>query len=517
MWTKLKNFLRLDIWRIRRKDLPWHLSYPFRLLRICALAIRGFNQDRCPLRASALTFYTLLSLVPILAMVFGIAKGFGFEDDVRTFILSRARGPLPDFKAAESQIIIEVQSFTKKPVKDLDEAFQQLSAEEAMLQQPPLVSQPGSKEYLKSLREMKARVLSIKQDKSIAETQAEGIDWLSALSTRALSQTKGGVIAGIGVILLFSLVVRLLSNIESTFNDIWGIKKGRRLVRKVSDYLAIIIICPLLLIASNSLAVYIAHKFPEQISHLRMPLLSSIVYFFTSWLPIVVIWIAFTFVYLFMPNTRVRPKVALLAGIAAGTLFQIAQWIYIKFQIGVVHYSAIYGALAAIPLFLVWLQTSWSIMLLGAEISAAADSEESHEFEGDCLNAAQRFRRLLALRVTELCVKNFVAGNSPLTIHALTQRLETPLRLLRETLYELVQANILSEIRNGGGSGDFTYQPAQDVSRITIKRVINALDCYGSQDIPIADDRETRDLSDRLAALDRIIDDSPQNVPLKDL
>ena len=175
-----------------------------------------------------------------------------------------------------------------------------------------------------------------------------------------LQNTKGGIIAGVGVVVLLWAVVNVLSQIEESFNDIWGIKKARSLGRMFSDYLSIVLVGPILLIMSSSATVLLETnltQITEEIALLGVfsPLITLIV----KIIPYCLIWILFAFVYIFMPNKKVHLFSGLIAGIAAGTIFVIVQKFYIIFQVGVAKYNAIYGSFAALPLFLIWLQLSW--------------------------------------------------------------------------------------------------------------------------------------------------------------
>lgn len=217
-----------------------------------------------------------------------------------------------------------------------------------------------------------------------------------------------------------------------------------------------------------------------------------------------------------MPNTRVSFKASILAGVIAGTLYQIVQWIYIFFQIGVAKYNAVYGSFAALPLFLAWLQVSWLVVLFGAEISFAVDNEETYEFEADASNASLRLKRLLALRIVQFCAKNFQRGEKPLDAVAIAHQLEAPIRLVREILFEMVGANVLSEVKNDGESVE-RYQPAQDLENLTIRRVIDLLDKRGLDDPYIVKRDEIEPLATKLDVMDHLLEKSSENIPLKDL
>jgi membrane protein len=218
--------------------------------------------------------------------------------------------------------------------------------------------------------------------------------------------------------------------------------------------------------------------------------------------------------YLFMPFTKVRFRSGVLAGIIAGTLYQVFQGIYIIFQIGVAKYNAIYGGFAALPLFLIWLQVSWLIVLFGAEIAFAHQNVDTYEFEPDCLRVSYSFKRLLSLRITQLLVKNFCNGERCCDEMEISQKLEIPIRLVRQILFELVESGIISPVKSDEESRD-TFQPALTPEMITIKYVMDALEKHGSDNIPVAQSEDLAKLLESLNKFDDLIENSPVNIPLK--
>ncbi|HBG60412.1 MAG: ribonuclease BN [Omnitrophica WOR_2 bacterium GWF2_38_59] len=437
--NKLINFLKIDVWRIRTKNISKLRSFWITQLRIILLSIRGFAEDKCQLRASALTFYSLLSIVPVVAMAFGIAKGFGFEQ------------------------ILEKQLMTRFPG----------------------------------------------QESVVAQ--------IIGFANSMLENTKGGVIAGIGIAILFWTVIKVLGNIENSFNDIWGIKKSRSLGRKFSDYLSIMLICPILLIMSSSMTVLITSQVKLVLSKISLlGTLSPIILILLQIMPYCVIWVLFTFIYIFMPNTKVNLKSGLFGGIIAGTIYQVVQWAYITFQVGVTKYGAIYGSFAALPLFLVWLQISWLIVLFGAEISFAEQNVETYEFEPDCLKASHSYKRLLTLRITQLCIKYFVEGKEPLNAKDFSNILEIPIRLVRDLLYDLSESGVLIEVKTSENKSS-AYHPAIYLDQLTIKNVLNMLDERGINNIPVAESKELEVLKHSLNTFDEQNKSSKENWILKDI
>ena len=217
-----------------------------------------------------------------------------------------------------------------------------------------------------------------------------------------------------------------------------------------------------------------------------------------------------------MPNTKVSLTSGFIGGIVAGTVFQIVQWGYINFQIGVAKFNAIYGSFAALPLFLVWLQLSWLIVLLGAEISFAHQNVDTYEFEPDCLKASIAFKKLFSLHMVQMIVKNFGQKGKPLTDVEISHQTEGPIRLVRQLLFELVVCGVLSEV-NVHDDKKVAYQPGRDTDSLTIKSVIDAMEKRGSDRIPLAESKDMEKLITDLKSFDEAIQKAPTNVLVKNI
>ena len=203
-----------------------------------------------------------------------------------------------------------------------------------------------------------------------------------------------------------------------------------------------------------------------------------------------------------------------VAGIVAGTIFQFAQWGYITFQIGVGKYGAIYGSFAALPLFLLWLQISWLIVLFGGEISFAHQNVDTYEFEPDCLSASHSLKRLLSLLVVHLLVKRFCDGKKPVDAAKISRTLDIPVRLLRQILFELVEAGVVSEAKTQQEK-EPAYQPGRDAEWLTIKHVIDTIEERGNDTLPVAKSANYEKISDSLDTFSQTINNSPANLLLK--
>jgi membrane protein len=230
----------------------------------------------------------------------------------------------------------------------------------------------------------------------------------------------------------------------------------------------------------------------------------------------VLIWALFTILYIIMPNTKVHFKAGLVGGVVAGTLYQIAQGAYISFQIGAAKYNAIYGSFAALPLFLMWVQISWWIVLFGAELSFANQNVDTYDYEPDCLEVSPRFKKLLTLQITHLLIKNFANGEKPVTDSQISTRLEMPIRLVHNILYDLVESGLVSETITDEDK-EIAYQPARDINKLTIQYVLEELEQSGTDIIPVAKTEGHRALSEALKNFSDAMESSPANKLLKDI
>jgi membrane protein len=442
MISRVTGFLKRGIWEIRLKDLPLIKAFFVRALRMILLASRRFVTDHCQKTASVLTYYSLLNAVPVLAVAFAIAKGFGLR------------------RLIEKQVM--------------------QIAEKANLQ-PDVTNQ------------------------------------ILTFSHNLLEQAKGGLIAGVGVVLLFWTAISILGKIEGSLNDIWEIKKSRTLIRKFGDYIAMMVFGPLLLIISGSATVLVASKVTVILHKIALlGVFSHVILFLLNLLPYVSIWVLLAMLYLIMPNARIPLKSALVGAVAAGTIVQIVQWVYIKFQIGVASYGAIYGSFAAFPLLLAWVQISWMIVLFGAEIAYANEHYETYGFHPDYSRISISARKLLMLRVFHLLTKRFSLGEKPLSAKEIAHAVEIPIRLVQSLLQELGEVGLVVETARGARS-EIVFQPGRTIENITLKFALDEYEKYGITEIPDYRSDDAEKISRYLRDISETVDKSPANVPLKEI
>jgi len=427
------------IWHTSISDISRGKSFVIRQLRIIVIAARGFMNDRVQLRASALTLYTMLSIIPFAAIAFGIAKGFALDQKLQDMLV---------------------------------------------------------KEF---------------------QTQPEVLNWILNQANSAIQATSGGYIAGIGIIILIWSVMSLLDQIESSFNHIWQISSDRPWLRKFTDYLTIMLIAPVFLILSSSMTVFVNQELVDFIAKSSiLEFFKPIVGFLFKLAPYVLTWVVLTILFIIMPNTKVRLVPALVSAIIAGTILQILQWLYIDLQFGITKLSAIYGSFAAIPLFIIWVQSSWIILLLGAELAFANQNLSRYEYEAEALKVSAYQKRAFVLMIMNMIVKNFAVGEKPISSECISKNLKVPVRLVREILQELKDSGLVSVIQESEHE-ERLYQPAMDVNLMSVSFVLGKLDKKGSEHQIFAKTKEYDRITVMLDKFDKLVAHSDSNILIRDL
>lgn len=430
---QIKNYLQRGLWNFSLREKKGFSWFSLKVLRVAVLSIRGFFSDGCSLHASSLTFYTLLSIVPLLALAFAISQGFGLQ------------------------------------------------------------------EYLKE---------------RILERFPENVDFLKELflfSGRLLEESKRGVVAGAGALVLFWSATALLMNMEQTINWIWKVKKRRTWRRFFSDYFAIILIAPLVFLLSSSLSLYLAGRLKEVVVRLfGESSTGDAALFFIGLIPYLLLWFLYALLFYVLPNARVRFTSALTGGFVAGWLLLFAQAAYIYFQTNVTQYSAIYGSFAALPLFMIWIQINWFLLLLGVEISYACQTEEQNEFPLIASNLSDRLKRASAVWVAKVAIEK-LKENQPITLEMLVKEKKVPYAVAEMALQMLVDAGILAQVVGKKPK----YLPLCDIHMLRISELIEALERRGEDAFPSM--VEIRRIEEILDSFWELIEKEGKNYYLKDL
>ncbi len=405
------RFFSEDIWHLEPAPLTATRRVLRRISRLGFLTLNGFNSDRCLVRASALTYVTVLSLVPLLALSFAMLKGLG--------IYKRFR---------EQQLAAWLDRF--------------LPLDPESLQPPPL-------------RDALERMLGF------------------------VDSTNLNALTAVGIVVVFWAAIELLGTIENAFNEIWGVTRARSLVRKITDYLAIVVITPVLLVAAIGLTS--AAQSYQIVQVLERDLgLGVLMGLAVRFAPLLAGWAAFSFLYMAMPNTRTRLSSSLIGGLVGGTAWQIVLWLHLEFQIGVANYSAFYSTFAAVPIFLVWVQVSWSIVLFGAELSFAHQHEHDYRRAALWRSATPARRTAVGLRVIARVAQAFRSGLPAPSTGDLERVLSLPAQPIDDALEACESARLVARVATAEGGS--AWLPARELSAIRVAEVLEALD--GARDLP---------------------------------
>lgn len=285
-----------------------------------------------------------------------------------------------------------------------------------------------------------------------------------------ISNTSMAKLGTFGVISLLVTVLILLNSIEESFNHIWRVKETRSLPRLFSDYLSITIFGPLLILVAISMTTTLENQGLVQYL-INMDVVGGVILTLFKFFPYFAMWALFTGLYLFMPNTRISFRAALLGGAFGGILWQLLQLGYVTFQIGVTRNNAIYGTMAALPIFMLWIYISWVIVLLGLEVTFAIQNFRTIrlEFRGDKLSSNGRASANLAILLSAAAA--FIKGDKPMTVDVLTRRLNLSPRFVQQSLLFLGHCGLLNEVAQGKDALN-AYQPAIDIGSLTLHEVL---------------------------------------------
>lgn len=373
----------------------WRCRF-IRIEQILIVALKDFLADRCLLKASALSFTTILSMVPFLALVFAVLKGFSIQNRLEPFLLNHVA-------AGSEQAVTKIIQY--------------------------------------------------------------------------INNTNVASLGIIGLLVLILTVLSLLDSIEDAFNDIWGVQATRSLYRKFTDYMSVVLVAPLLMFSAVSITTSLKSR--EIVAWmLSVPYLGALVSHGFGFIPYVSMWLALTLFYLFIPNTGVRLKSALAGGMLAGTLWQLAQWGYIHFQMGVTRYNAIYGAISLVPLIMVWIYTSWVIVLFGGEVAWAHQTLRNYR-RGLRINPNHAMHRYIALSLFQMISVAYVEGRPARTIEDMAEELDVPTRIMKNIFNFYENQGVLAS-----GAGDpATCLPAKDIDLITIDDLMSMLENFAGSRI----------------------------------
>ncbi len=394
-WARVRrarDFLRDELWEAEPDGRSW-ASRGLALLQFAVMLGQGFVRDHLLLRASALTYFTVLSLIPIVAIALMVADNLGASERFAKVIVEQVAAGSPESQAR----ILELVDVARANFKTLG--------------------------------------------------------------------TLGGVA-------LFLTTVLGISNIERSLNWIWGVKQQRSIGRRFTDYLAVLVVAPLLLGAGLSAAATLKSQWLVQ-KLLHLPGFDLLYNMGLQHAPTVLLALAFAFLYWFLPNTTVRPLAAVLGGLVAAVLVDVAQTVYVNFSIGAARASAVFGVFAQVPILFVWIYVFWALVLLGAEVAFAYQNLPLYRRQVRGREPGPAEREAIGLRISLEVARAFRDGRAPWEADLLSEALDVPVRAVRDVLAQLQAVRIVSSV--GAAGVEHAFQLGRPADRIAVTEVLAAL------------------------------------------
>lgn len=371
-----------------------------RLIKTLNLSVNSFLDRGLQLRSMALTYYMVLALVPALALLVAIARGFGLSDSMQ--------------------------------------------------------------EELYSLFPSQHKMISV------------ALQFVDSY----LSQASSGIFVGVGLVVLLWTVISLLSYIEDAFNTIWDIKNGRTFYQKITDYIAICLIIPILMICSSGVSIFMSTTIQE---NLNLPFLSPLINITLETAPLILAWLAFTFAFFLIPSAKVSFKYAAISGFICAVAFQVLQLLFVNGQIYVSNYNAIYGSFSFLPLMLVWLQLSWMILLAGCVLTYSLQNVFTFNFLGNSEDVSFDSWRQIAVVTMTVIVNRFINGSTPMSAQEIAARYDLPVRLVNRVVEKIHNARLIYFVKLDDSNTGLA--PATEVSDLSLGKFLRIFDSTGEQGI----------------------------------
>jgi len=421
-----------------------------RFAHFWVLVIKSFVRNRCPTRAAALSYSSLLALIPMLVVAISVTSS-----------LLKSQG--------EDKIYAGIDKFISHivPPGSLDTNAPAVSATQTNFVAAAITNAVAGTNATASVTNAPpavAPVVSVSAQRATAK-------WIH----KFVQNTQSGALGMIGMLLFVYVAIRMLASIESTFNDIWGVGRGRNWLWRIVLYWTAISLGPLAIVAALGLAGGPHLKTTENLVE-KMPFIGSLIFQF---LPLLILWLVFALLYLLVPNTKVKFSAAFIGGIVGGSLWYLNNVFGFLYVSRVVTYSKMYGSLGLVPVFMAGLYLSWLILLFGAQVAYAFQNRKSYLQEKLVENVNQRGREFIALRLMTCIGQRFQLGQPPVTLQEISAELGVPSKLAQQVLQTLLAARLVVET-NGGESA---YTPARPLEAINAHHVLLAMRAGTGQEL----------------------------------
>ena len=398
---RLREFVQYDLWR--QSHMGVHAPKKrllYRFLQTIILVARGFKDQVLVVRANSLSFALLFAFIPMMALIFAIARGFGFEEILKDKI---SAGFL-----AEANIA-------------------------------PML-----------------------------------LEWIE----RYLETAREGLFLGIGLIVLIWAVHAFFNMLEKSFNSIWNVKKTRSFGRRMTNYVMTLLLVPVLVVVTSGISIFLNS------TGMLAPVLQAIEpirKFMLRFIPFVVTSAVFTWIFIAIPNTKVKFSSAIIPGIIMGLLYQVVQSFSMFLVVLFTRMSIVYGAFSAIPLVLIWLNITCWLLLIGAELAFAIQNNEHFAYERDIETMSRRYKDYVMLYLLSVIIKRFEQGETPETIQQMAKKHYLPSRLVAQLLSRLEDTNIIRRVYIDNQE-EQAFVPALDTNLISVEMVIGRISAQGTEE-----------------------------------
>ena len=398
---QIREFIQYDLWRQSHMEIHAPKKrWLYRFLQTIILVARGFKDQVLVVRANSLSFALLFAFIPMMALIYAIARGFGFEEIVKSTISSSF--------LAEANV---------------------------------------------------ATVL---------------LEWIE----RYLETARDGLFLGIGLIVLIWAVYAFFNMLENSFNSIWNVKQSRSFARRMTNYVMTLLLVPVLVVVTSGISIFLNS------TEVLASVLDGIVpirKFMLRFLPFVATTGVFTWIFIAIPNTKVKFSSAIIPSILMGLLYQVVQALSMYLVVLFTRMSFVYGAFSAIPLVLIWLNITCWLLLIGAELAFAIQNNDMFAYEKDLKAMSRRYKDYVMLYLLSVIIRRFEAGEAPQTAQDMAAENQLPIRLVQQLLSRLEETVIVRRVYIEDEE-EHAFIPALDTKAITVEMVIGRISAQGTEE-----------------------------------
>ncbi|MDD4097600.1 MAG: YihY/virulence factor BrkB family protein [Lentisphaeria bacterium] len=461
LYAEGKAFFQEELWLKDMSALPRMRQFLFALCRVAMIVVRGFKDDNCSLQASALTYITLVSLVPMLAIMFSFSKGLGMQNRLLDKV-GLERYQEPGAKSGEGAIW-KYRVIAEAAAEDGADAVAAAAGDTAAAAGE---AGPAGVPADPDAAGAAGRPPMPGDVSGLARHLPEPMQEALVTVFNYVENTSFAALGLIGSVLLLFSVIGSMAKLEDSFNTIWGVKQGRPFLRKLSEYLVVLILLPVIFLIATSVNTLLLSNQVFTYLYEHVGFVAWLLEKLGTLIGVGFVLFGFGFLYVFMPNTKVKSFPALMAGVTAGLLWYLVQWAFLSLQVGLTKYNTIYGTFAALPFFLAWLYANWSIILFGAEVSFAIQNHRTIHLEKASEATGTGACIILGQVILYEASKAFHDGRGSWDPAEFGRENSIPSRILLRIVDVLERHQVLIKVAGETADG-FRYVPGQDLAVLT--------------------------------------------------